>query len=469
MLWKRHQIPPKKIKLFITQQDNNPKIGQYGVLSSLSNYHLYSKKFMPFLTKNNFLISIVYITSILFCIQFIDLVNLDLLNNFPFLSSDSFDYIVESEALFKKFIYGREIAPLEVLRNPLLISIIFLDNVFGGYGTLIGIISSLSLLIQFLFTKKILEIFKKVSFFDQIVIFIFVFLININAYKFYILAENICIALIMVSSYYLLLFYKLNRIIFFRISYLFLFIGFLGQFYVLVPFVCINFYYNFSSLINSKKLLVSKKNILEIFCVFILVILVYVSWRQIPHLSVVNNLSTFGSINFDTIIFYSKLWGYYFGLIFLSLFFLFIFKKAEIKKFQSSILFTIFMHVVLCLHYTWLGDPRFTLIFSLWIVVFFLSFSHFFSNLYKLLFVVFHIFISFIQVPHMMKDTFDPFRDINIDFKNNKFIFFMMSNPTDRRLDHYSHNANDRLIFLNSSTPYQRKIFSYYFKNLTND
>ena len=66
---------------------------------------------------NKYFILLPLFLSTAIFVKVIFLVDGFILNNYPLLSSDSFDYIVESEAIYKFFTDGK-FEKLPVLRNP---------------------------------------------------------------------------------------------------------------------------------------------------------------------------------------------------------------------------------------------------------------------------------------------------------------------------------------------------------------
>ena len=244
------------------------------------------------------------------------LINGNILNAYPFLSSDSFDYIVEALAL-KKLILTGEITKLEILRNPLLVSILTIDNLISNKGFLISIVIALSYFYQFYFSIKILNLFKKVNIYDQFIIFISIFFFQINGYKVYILSENICIFLLLAGSFYSLDYYINKVSISLKKSFIFTLFGILGQTYVAIPILCIHFFYNFHKIIKLKITNIPVNVIIYFVSLITIYILVKILWNIIPHNDVPSTFILLGFIKEKTVVFYFKFWTYYFTPVFL--------------------------------------------------------------------------------------------------------------------------------------------------------
>ncbi len=419
--------------------------------------------------------SYVFAFSVIFFIKFLYLFNYDIINTYPFLSSDSLDYIVESLAVINFFYYDQSIEELPVLRNPLLVTILAINQLITPNGQLLSLLWSLSFFLQFLLLKKILfNFFSTRSFYTDIIIFLFVFFFQINHYKFYVLAENICITFSLLGTYLLFNYIKSKRIIFLFSSSLVFLIGSLGQFYVAIPFILINFIFFIQNMINYfkfKKFNWSYFGLITIITT-VLVILYYsvwFLWGQIPHLNRHESIHFLGLIKLKTIQWYLKFWAYYFLPFWPFLFLLF--KPFSLKdiSFKNtyfiSLLIIVISNIILCLSYDWLYDSRFTLIFYPFFVIIFLYISQTFNKNIKFLIILFSLISCFLPASSMSHNIKYELSELNIKFKNNRTVKFFKSKSVDRGYPYLKDNYEKQLIFLESETPYRKKILKYYFSN----
>ena len=419
--------------------------------------------------------SYVFAFCVILFIKFLYLFNYDIINTYPYLSSDSLDYIVESLAIINFFYYDQPIEELPVLRNPLLVTILATNKLITPNGQFLSLMWSLSFFLQFLLLKKILfNFFSTRSFYTDVIIFLSVFFFQINNSKFYILAENICITFSLLGTFLLFNYIKTKKNIFLYSSSLIFLIGSLGQFYVAIPFILINFVIfiqNMNNCVNNKKL--NWRYFRPIIIITTVLIILYFYawflWGQIPHVSRHESIHFLGLIKLETIHWYLKFWAYYFLPFWPFLFLLFKpsnFKNINFKNtYFICLLLIVISNIVLCLSYDWLYDSRFTLIFYPFFVIIFLYLSQTFKKNIKFLIILVSLLSCFLPASSMSQNIKYELSELSLKFKNNRTVKFFKSQSVDRGYPDLKNNDEKQLIFLDSETPYRKKILKYYFEN----
>ena len=196
-------------------------------------------------------------------LKFIYLIDGHILNHYPFLGSDSFDYIVESMAISQYLTTGN-FYELPVLRNPILVLALTVDSFLLNKGVFIAALFSLSFYLQYIFSERILGLYKKNSLFDKTIILYSVFFISLNQQKYYLFSENIAIFFILAGTYYLLRAYIKNSTKDHYYSLWFYFFGAITQSYVLIPYICIHLYFNYKYVFYIKNFFRKNKKIIFI-------------------------------------------------------------------------------------------------------------------------------------------------------------------------------------------------------------
>jgi len=419
--------------------------------------------------------TILVLFSFAIAMQGLFLVNGDVLNHYPYLTSDSLDWIIQAKAL-KAYLFNNYeyLDPVGILRNPLYVILLSIDFLIHD-GFLLFTIFLLAFLLKSYFAVKILKLFNSYNFFSYVLIVLIIFIYPTNRHNIYILPELMCSAFMISGSYYLLNFYLNNNINHLKISLFLFFFGSLAQVYVLCPMFLIIIFYDYKNFFSLQQIikyfLKDRVVLIKYFAsLFGLLIILKLLWLQIPHIqSSPNTFKYFPVINENNILFCLKMFTHY-SIFFLvpSLFFI-LFKKVNFKFFSENIfLFIGTCFFLLNIFYNWPWDIRFTNFYIIWFAFFIAVKSKYLNNFMKVIIIFLVIFVSFLKPTIFKQELFSDYSDQTLWLSNNfLYNFFLNDGKKNRGLYTYYSN-NEHLIFLTKHKNYQRNIYRYYFNNLIN-
>ena len=309
--------------------------------------------------------------SIAFAINFISLSRNGVINGYPYVSPDGFDWYAEGIYLYTSLFKILEF-PLQVLRPPIFVIFCGIDYLFGGAGYIIGGIYGINIIVFYKFICKFIKLVnKKVS--DSLIypsVALSCTILPINFIRPYLLADEIAITLSMLSAYFAYRGIREKSLKNYAMGGFICFLGGLTQTYAMLPFLCIFFVYistNFFKNINFNR---------YIFLYTFITLAGYLSfiykWRNfLPHLSTPNN---FNLLAFDLkmLMFYISAWSIFFFEFFAFKLIAVNFKiRNDIIYKNIDLLFLTILLAILSLFYHW-PESRFIAYYWHFILIIFL-------------------------------------------------------------------------------------------------
>lgn len=264
-----------------------------------------------FLKSRRFLDIVVAVYSILFGIHFIILSNGDVINSYPLITPDGFDWYTEGVYLVKLLSGDAGLPPLHALRPPTFVMVTALDYLFGGAGFVLAFVSSAATFGTYYLVNKIIDFqYENVSGrWYAIPVVLATTVYPINYIKVYLLADPISVFFSLSASYFFIKYLRNNLTVNLFVSNTLFLIAGLTQTYGLIPLIVIYGLAFFIQLNQNKR-----KSITIIlsglFTTFLFVLLTY-TWRSlIPHLTTPPNFDLL-KLSVDMFGFYVGVWGYY--------------------------------------------------------------------------------------------------------------------------------------------------------------
>ena len=148
----------------------------------------------------------VAVFAIWFGLRFAGLSNPNLINQYPYLSADSFDWYTEGIYLIEGM-RGASLPILPVLRPPIFVILCAFDYWSGGSGLVLGAFLALTIFMTFYWAMKILDLANTQSYgFGPILILALGLTIYpLNYVKLFLLADGLAVCLSMGAAYLILL------------------------------------------------------------------------------------------------------------------------------------------------------------------------------------------------------------------------------------------------------------------------
>lgn len=342
-----------------------------------------------------------------------------LLNTYPFISDDGYDWITEGIYLKSKFLgLLTDEQNLAVVRPPVYVFITAVDSFFKMNGLFVAIVNVLATLgtgiISFLLLKK-----KSLNFLEVLLLVVALFYTPINYVRFWLLSDCLAVFLGLVA------FYGVNNFIVTKnqqpsllistLIALSIVLAGLCQTYAMIP-ALLSIGFLFLKIILTKESswslgswLQKKRPLMELLKLVVTTGVIFVlalwSWQQsIPHQRTPMNFSLI-KINFNMFTFYKDTWSYYF-FPFLSIFYLLFKCRKEIfirLSDQNKILFLIIgAHLLLVFFYQW-PESRFSFLFWPYFIILMFNFifeNNFLKNKFSTVFFISFLFIQcFLSYP----------------------------------------------------------------------
>lgn len=408
---------------------------------------------------NHRIISNLYILifGLAFGIKFYSLCNGDVLNHYPLISPDGFDWYTEGTYLIKSF-FEQNLPNLPVLRPPFFVLITLLDYLAGSKGIVLSILYSFSIVMTYFFMLWIID--KRCEVKNKNAWFLFPLAISVTVYpinfiKSYLLSDSIAVCLSLFSVFLLSEYIDKNKTYLLVMSSLIVLAGGLTQTYALLPyliFIIIRIISVYKT--NKTNAFMLIKNILFIFILFIFLLNLW--WQTIEHDTIPNNFELL-KFGFGMFGFYINTWGYYF-LPFIIFLICGSYRKFKYKKtklvFLSSLTVSISFSL-LCLFYQW-PESRFTYYFWPWILIVF--FSMVIPNEDKSacsLLVVLMLIFSLLVPANPWQPTL---KKLSFNYHQNWAVRYFKSEPVDRKLDKCSTPHCEGNEFLENSDQYVKSV-----------
>jgi hypothetical protein len=413
---------------------------------------------MNILKLNKKIIDLFVITfSLIFCFKFIQLSGGDLLDKYPYISPDGFDWYIEGGYLYN-LLFDSIKTPLNVLRPPVFVLMCFIDYALGKSGYFLGLIFGLSIYTNYFYILKILEIVinKKEYIFINIVVALCCTVIPINFIKPFLLSDSVAITLSLVASYYFLK----NTLSFSRLD---LFIGSclsllggLTQTYALIPSIVILF----SLIINKDSRIFSsiKYYLYSLILILVSYVVVTYAWRfAIPHLATPLNFSLL-KLSLGMMGFYISTWSFYFSPF---LIYLVIIKRYDFNLNKIYFIGTVstisLIFSFLTFFYQW-PEARFTSYFWFWILILYIAISNF-STIYNKIIFISILFISIAFVPaNYWAPTWASTR---WNLGGSWYATYFRASPVNRGITSCNEDCSNNSFFVNSDPYIQGSINIY--------
>lgn len=374
--------------------------------------------------------------SFIYSYQIIRLSNGFMINQYPFISPDGFDWLTEGVWLSKK-IGGHTLSNivLPIARPPSFVVVTALDAFWGQNGVVVAIVLGISMFGVGYLTIKSLGI--RPNSFLAVFVLIALLLTPVNFVRNWILSDSLAVFISFLALFYVYKIYEKKQTPI-NTSLLVLIIAVAGnvQTYALIPVLV-----GISVLIIRALASGNKKDFLKGLSVLILSLMLYFvfsyAWyRFIPHH---NTPSTFSLLELTLAMlpFYINVWGYYF-LPFLPLILgLFMVDKKKILKddFLLSLWLSVFAFMLLAFFYQW-KESRFTFIFwPLFVTAIFKTFltiKNEFDVVKKVLLFISAFMIVF-QSFFMVANEWRPdLREISVSPRQTWFARLLLAEPVDR-------------------------------------
>ena len=401
----------------------------------------------------------VLIFGVAFGFKFYFLCNGDVLNHYPLISPDGFDWYTEGTYVFKGF-FAENLPSLPVLRPPFFVFITFLDYLAGSKGLILAILYSLSIVMTYFFTLWIIDKGrvdknKDTWFLFPLAISITVF--PINFIKGYLLSDSIAVCLSLFSVFFLIKYFDENKTHLLVISALIALFGGLTQIYALLPY---------SIFIVMKLINVYKTNklnslvlIINLFFIFVLFIFLSYFWRYILKHDSTPQYFEFLKLGFGMLGFYLNTWGYYFMPFVIFFFVIKCHNRKRVKKqfvLLSSAAVT-FILGFMCFIYQW-PEARFTYYFWPWaLIAFFLLFKPVDEGKASLLLVMLMLFMTFLSSDNPWQPSL---KKLSFSYHKNWVVSYFESQSVDRGLINCDTPNCEGNEFLSNSDQYIKSVIN---------
>lgn len=375
----------------------------------------------------------VALFAVFFGAQFAYLAHGDVINNYPFISPDGFDWYTEGMYLTQLF-SGTTLPELPVLRPPLFVFVTAADFILGSKGLILAAAFGVATFCTYYFSLKIVDSVNernKEKSWYVIPLAISTTIYPLNYFKPFILADSLAVALSLASVLLLISYSKKQDKYFLVASCAVAILAGLTQTYALIPFLIFS---SISALLsfrsNRRQALQFIGGILVASLIFVLLTLV---WRGLmQHGTTPKN---FDLLRFSTDMsaFYLSTWSYYF--LPLILFFL-LFRSYRVAISTTNIVILssatmVMLLSILAYFYQW-PDARFTFYIWPWLMILFLSSTRLTSDKGS-----YWIAILFLSVVVLVPSNYwEPsWKSMRVSLTQNWVGDFFRAAPVDRKFN----------------------------------
>ncbi len=403
----------------------------------------------------------VVLFAALFGAQFVYLANGDVINNYPFISPDGFDWYTEGIYVTQLF-GGASLPELPVLRPPFFVFVTAVDFIFGNKGLVLAILYGVATFYTYLFSLKLIDLVyeggDKNSWY-VVPLAISATIYPLNFFKPFLLADSLAVATSLASVWLLIKHNTKSKSHLLVLSGAMAICAGLTQTYALIPYLilcAISAYLHYRS---DKKRAV--QFIVSIFLVVLIFILFTALWRSaLPHATTPQN---FEYLKFSTSMteFYLSTWSYYF--LPLILFFI-LFRNYHVAQSTTNIVVLLSVTLILLFgtlayFYQW-PDARFT--FYLWPWLMILFFAGIRLNTSKASYLL--SILLLIMVVLVPANYWEPsWKSIRVSISHNWVGRYFTASPTDRKLnDCKGGDCAGKNEFLNNSDGYVKSTINVY-------
>lgn len=406
--------------------------------------------------------SAVIFFGLIFGLKFIFLSNGDVINYYPLISDDGFDWYTEGIYLINSF-FRNNLPNLPILRPPIFVLITSLDFLTGSRGLVLSTLYSLSIVMTYFFILWIID--RELGVENKDAWFLFPLAISvtvypINFFKGYLLSDSIAVCLSLFSIFILIKYFNEKKIHLLVLSGFVALLAGLTQTYGLVPYLIF---------IGIKLMFTYKNNKTNVLLLFLSLVLIFSSfilityfWRHfLKHHTTPLNFQLL-KLNFDMLSFYINTWGYYF-FPFIIFFILIKHNKEHLVTTQLIIFSSLAVTLTLaffCFIYQW-PDARYTYYLWPWVLIsFFLLFKPVNKKTGSISLVGLMIFVSFV-IPS--NSPWGPsLKSISFSYHKNWAVNYFRSQSVDRDLNNCNTPNCDGNSFLANSSPYVKSVMSMY-------
>jgi hypothetical protein len=403
---------------------------------------------------------VVFVFSLLFSIQFVILANGDVVNNYPYISPDGFDWYTQG-LYITKLLNGAVLPELPVLRPPVFVLVTAADNIAGGHGFVLAMVLGIAILSSYYFTLKIIDTANSGQYRNSwylVPLAIGTTIYPMNFFKPYLLSDGLAVA-ISLASVHLLVRYDAEhstRILVISVSVAVL--AGLTQTYALIPFAtaCLAgalIYYQS----NRGK---SYSLMWALFATAAIFALLTFLWRWvIPHASTPQNFELL-KLNTNMFGFYFQTWGYYFlpFILFFLIYRRFKFVWSATNLVMIVVTVVLLLMASLCLIYQW-PEARFTYYLWPWLMILIFTATRL-ETIRGVYLVSTLLFLLVLVVPANYWVPSWP--SMRVSISHNWVGEYFMAKPTDRKLNICRNECKDSNEFLKNSDPYVNSTLKIY-------
>ena len=420
-----------------------------------------------------------------FCgLQVIFLSSGNVINHYPFMGPDSYDWYVEGIYLVQ-LLGGESLPNLFVLRPPVFVLICALDYLFGASGYVVGIVLGLCIFGTFALCLALVEAVEKFTAINVVtqdplpttmlqvkqcnegwaspILAIVLTIAPINFFTPFVYADRLASFLSLLSVYLLICWHekKVGSIPVWAI--LTSVMAGLTQVYGVIPFVIaitLIGLIRIRSEHNLRRLKVMLESVVSIGIVGCLIAVVSIVWRiSIPHAVTPTN---FGLISFDLemLRFYKHTWGFYILPIALMVILL---GRPTVALLRGSYILQIALAISvtlmgLLLLYHW-EEARFTYYFFPWMMIFLCTFISARNSLSIGMIVIFLLaYSALVPQNYWIPQP----RTLELNLRQSWIGDFALAGPVDRGLDKCEANCLANNLFIAGSEGYTQTMMGIY-------
>lgn len=404
----------------------------------------------------------VFLFSLFFGVQFVILANGDVINNYPYISPDGFDWYMEG-VYFTKLLSGAILPELPVLRPPLFVFVTAIDYLAGGGGWVLAFFLCTTVFFTYYLSLKIIDStylgkIKSKNHWFIVPLAIGTTFYPLNFFKPYLLADSLAVALSLASVLLLVKYYTKEKFHFLVLSIIVSVLSGMTQTYGLIPYILscsVGFLLHIQS--NKSKAVIF---IIAIFIVSVLFISLTSLWRWVlPHATTPHNFDLL-KVSTDMLGFYISTWGYYFLPFILFFFFIrriiMVWNISSFVKFSS--LLVVLVSALLCFLYQW-PDARFTYYFWPWFMILLFSSIHLETIKGVYLMPTLMLLLIVIVPSNYWAPTW---QSVRFSILKNWVVDYFDASPIDRNINTCGNDCNEKNEFLNNSDPYVNSTIKIY-------
>ena len=397
----------------------------------------------------------------LFGVQFVYLANGDVINNYPFISPDGFDWYTQG-IYVTQLLGGDSLPELPVLRPPFFVFITAVDFIFGNKGLVLAIAYGIATFYTYFFSLKLVDLVyeggDKNSWY-VVPLAISATIYPLNFFKPFLLADSLAVAMSLASVWLVIKHNTESKSHLLVLSGAVAILAGLTQTYALIPYLILCTISAFLHYRSDKKR--TAQFIVSISLIVLIFILFTALWRSVlPHVTTPQN---FDLLKFSTNMtgFYLSTWSYYF--LPLILFFI-LFRSYHVAQSTMSIVVLLSVTLVLLFgalayFYQW-PDARFTFYLWPWLIILFFGIIRLNTNKASYLIAI----LMLIVVVLVPANYWEPsWKSIRVSISHNWVGGYFTASPTDRKLnDCKGGDCAGKNEFLNNSDVYVNSTINVY-------